>query len=166
MKKIVLFVITAIALFSCAKSNEEKAKALVESKLQTTMKDWASYEFIEMTHLDSVFTEFGKSDFMKEHRDKMLPILNATADIKGRLKECSQSEEKSLNDSLIYYKNIEDSLMSIYELKKKEFKGDYIGYKTIFTFRGNNSFGAKVINHIKVTFDKDITTILEMKSQD
>ena len=164
MKKIVLFIFATITLTSCSKSNEDKAKELIETELQTSMKDWSSYEFVEMSSLDSVFTKFKDSEYAQEHKKKMLSLMVASGDIKAKLKECNKSEEALLNDSLSYYQSKEDSLMNVYKQKENEFKGDFIGYETNFTFRGNNSLGAKVINNVKITFDKDLTSVIEMKS--
>ena len=60
MKKIILLVCAITALCSCGKSNEDKARELIEAKLKTTMNDWNSYEFVEMSKVDSVFTLFMK----------------------------------------------------------------------------------------------------------
>ena len=43
MKKIILLVCAITALCSCEKSNEDKAREVIESELKTTMKDWNSY---------------------------------------------------------------------------------------------------------------------------
>lgn len=42
MKKIILLVCAITALCSCGKSNEDKARELIEAKLKTTMNDWNS----------------------------------------------------------------------------------------------------------------------------
>lgn len=162
MKKLVLLAITSLFMYSCGESNEDKARKLIEEKLQTTMNDWSSYEFVEMTPLDSVFTKFEDSEYMKEHRRKMLTAMNNTGNIKSKLKSCKKSEESILQDSLAYYKNIEDSLMNVFNSKKESFKGDFIGYETKFSFRGNNKLGAKVLSNINVVFDKEISTIKDI----
>lgn len=163
MKKLALLAIIALFISSCGQSNEDKARKLIEEKLQTTMNDWSSYEFVEMTTLDSAFTKFEDSEYMKEHRSKMLTAMTNTGNIKSRLKSCKESEEKVLQDSLSYYQSIEDSLMNVFNTKKDSFKGDFIGYETTFSFRGNNKLGAKVLTNIRVTFDKDLTTITNAK---
>ena len=56
MKKTLLLVCAIIALCSCGKSNEDKAREVIESELKTTMKDWNSYEFVEISKVDSAFT--------------------------------------------------------------------------------------------------------------
>lgn len=166
MKKLVLLVTIASIMCSCGQSGEDKAKKLIESHLQTSMNDWSSYEFVSITPLDSVFTKFEESDYMKEHRKKMLTAMVNTGDIKSKLKSCEKSVESILQDSLLYFQNIEDSLMDVFNVQRESFKGDFIGYETTFSFRGNNKLGAKVLSNIIVTFDKDLTVITNVKEID
>ena len=56
MKKIILLVCVITALCSCGKSNEDKARELIEAKLKTTMNDWDSYEFVEMYNNEIPFS--------------------------------------------------------------------------------------------------------------
>ena len=71
MKKIILLVCAITALCSCGKSNEDKARELIEAKLKTTMNDWNSYEFVEMSKVDSVFTLFMHSEEAKSLDDQI-----------------------------------------------------------------------------------------------
>ena len=84
--------------------------------------------------------------------------------MKKKLENCKKSEEAILKDSVAYLSKIEDDLAN--ELKKmdREYKGDFIGFKTELTFRGNNSFGGKVLNKVRVKTNKDITEIVDIKS--
>ena len=52
--------------------------------------------------------------------------------------------------------------MNVFNSKKESFKGDFIGYETKFSFRGNNKLGAKVLSNINVVFDKEISTIKDI----
>lgn len=166
MKKLALLAITILIVCSCEQSSENKARKIIENHLQTTMNDWSSYEFVGMTPLDSVFTKFEESDYMKEHRKKMLTAMVNTGDIKSKLRSCEKSVESILQDSLLYFQNIEDSLMDVLNVQRESFKGDFIGYETTFSFRGNNKLGAKVLSNIIVTFDKDLTVITNVKEID
>lgn len=69
MKKTLLLVCAIIALCSCGKSNEDKARKVIESELKTTMKDWNSYEFVEISKVDSAFTLFMDSQEGKAIRE-------------------------------------------------------------------------------------------------
>ena len=71
MKKIILLVCVITALCSCGKSNEDKARELIEAKLKTTMNDWDSYEFVEMSKVDSTFTFFMDTEEAKTIKDQI-----------------------------------------------------------------------------------------------
>lgn len=53
---LLLFTILLLAFASCTQTNEDKARSLIEDQLKKTMNDWNSYEFVEMTPLDSSFS--------------------------------------------------------------------------------------------------------------
>ncbi|WP_379091805.1 hypothetical protein [Pedobacter sp. UC225_65] len=61
MKQVLLFMVCCL-VWGCVKSNDQKAKELVEKKLFTTMNDFKSYEAVAFEKLDSAFTRF---DVMK-----------------------------------------------------------------------------------------------------
>lgn len=166
MKKTVLFICTIIALCSCGKSNEEKAKELIEAKLKTTMNDWSSYEFVKIDKVDSLFTSFEDS---QEFKDTYQPL--ATVDSKIIEYEVGSKYEilygdriQVMIDSIPILKGIKDSLQNIYDETEKAYKGNFIGYSTTFTCRGTNKMGAKIISSTKYYLNKDITEIIGEES--
>jgi len=150
MKKIILLIFSLSLIISCTTSKEDKAKTLIEQQLKTTMKDWSSYEFVEMTKLDSTKTHYGiTEEYEKLNKEK--------SDLEMKQLEYSA---KSMYDSI---PDIESRLSAIKEQMeegKKNFKREFDGWYTDYTFRGNNSLGAKIISKKRYRFDKDVTTIL------
>lgn len=168
MKKIILLVCAITALCSCGKSNEDKARELIEAKLKTTMNDWNSYEFVEMSKVDSVFTLFMHSEEAKSLDDQI-------SKTKSKISEYSVDKDfpllygartKVMADSIPILEQIRDSLQNIYDTKDKTYKGDFNGYIVKFTCRGNNKMGSKVINSTIYYFDKDLTKITNQHSLD
>ncbi len=161
MKKIILLVCAITALCSCGKSNEDKARELIEAKLKTTMNDWNSYEFVEMSKVDSVFTLFMHSEEAKSLDDQI-------SKTKSKISEYSVDKDfpllygartKVMADSIPILEQIRDSLQNLYDKKEEAYKGEFNGYKTKFTFRGNNKLGGKILTSSMYLFNKDITEI-------
>lgn len=165
MKK-VLFAVSVLALCSCGKSNEDKAKELIEANLKTSMKDWSSYEFVEMSKLDSTFTTYlstpeydslSKSISDLETKKMNLEIHSDYPELYGKTR-C-----KEMTDSIpVVEKLISDAKNKI-ETGKKRFKREFNGWNTLFTYRGNNSFGAKIIGKTRFFFDKEVTEIVHTR---
>jgi hypothetical protein len=164
MKKIILMACAILSLCSCSQTNEEKAKAIIEENLQKTMKDWSSYEFVEMTPLDSIFTLFVDTKEGKEYNHKRDSIMKIRAEYDSNIDFpdiYGNKRVKEMRDSLPILKQMEDDIMKEAVLAEKAYKGEFIGYRTKFTYRGNNSYGAKIIGKSWYFFDKDITKITD-----
>ena len=164
MKKIILLVCAITALCSCGGSgnqNEKKVREVVEAKLKTEMNDWSSYEFVEMSKVDSVFTLFMHSEEAKSLDDQI-------SKTKSKISEYSVDKDfpllygartKVMADSIPILEQIRDSLQNLYDKKEEAYKGEFNGYKTRFTFRGNNKLGGKILTSSMYLFNKDITEI-------
>lgn len=161
--RILLLSLIALVAFSC--SPESKARLLIEKNLKKTMNDWKSYEFIEMSPVLENYTSFNDT---KEEKN----LYNKQKDIESRLIRLqmdvnhptfiSKKRYKEIIDSIPIYKQILEDIKKEYETKKKNFKGKFIGYFTIFKFRGKNKFGGYVINEYIFYFDKDLTKIVDV----
>lgn len=164
-----MFLICAIvALCSCGKSNEEKARELIEAKLKTTMNDWNSYEFVEMSSVDTLYTLFMKSEEGIALDKELSQLRRKKVEYEVNAGYTSIYGERAIvmQDSLPIIKSMIDSLQNLYYKKEDEYKGDFDGFKTKFTFRGNNKMGSKVLNSSIYLFDKDITKITNEFSLD
>lgn len=161
MKKIILLVCAITALCSCGKSNEDKARELIEAKLKTTMNDWNSYEFVEMSKVDSVFTLFMHSEEGSTIREELSQLRSKRVEYEVNAGYTSIYGERAkiMQDSIPILENMIDSLQNLYDKKEEAYKGEFNGYKTKFTFRGNNKLGGKILTSSMYLFNKDITEI-------
>lgn len=169
MKKIILSVFAIIALCSCEKSNEDKVRELIESQLKTTMKDWSSYEFVEMSPIDSTFTLFMDTPEGKKYRLKRDSIMKIRAQYESNIMFSDlygSKRVKEMRDSLPILEKMEKSITERSIKAEKAYKGDFTGYRVRFVCRGNNSFGAKVINKAWFFINKDFTKITNQLSID
>lgn len=168
MKKIILLVCAITALCSCEKSNEEKAREVIESKLKITMKDWSSYEFVEMSKVDSAFTLFMDSNEGKDIRNQISDLSSKRIEyeVNCNYPRLYGKKAQIMKDSIPILKQMEDSLQNVYNTKEKGYKGDFTGYRTKFKFRGNNSLGAKIISSSIYFFNPEITEITNQISLD
>ncbi len=144
MKKLCFLLLASALFYACGeKTNEDRAKESIERYLKESMNDWDSYEFVDMEYLDSLYNVNGeKISDIKFDINYRLDSINYAIFINS-LSEIGAKEEAKV------YKDKLDSLIRTKHDKK------FIGWETNFTFRGNNKFGAKVINTLKVQLDKD-----------
>lgn len=150
MKKIILMACAILSLCSCSQTNEEKAKAIIEENLQKTMKDWSSYEFVGMTKLDSAKTSFlSTPEYDKLSKEK--------SDLE--LRKLKYEANSEYPDSIIMFSDKIAEIEGAIKEGELNHKREFAGWYTDFSFRGNNSLGAKVINKTRYRFDKDITKI-------
>lgn len=161
--KISFLLLVAFIAFSC--SPESKAKSIIEKRLKTSMNDWGSYEFVEMTPLKGYYTTFfneeGASIFRKtlDYKDQL-----GRLQIEAKYPELySKKRYKEIVDSIPIYEKMIKSLDEEYTNKEKNFKGKLRGYNTQFKFRGKNKLGVLVLNCYKVYFNKDITEIVHIE---
>lgn len=168
MKKTLLLVCAITALCSCGKSNEDKAREVIESELKTTMKDWNSYEFVEMSKVDSAFTLFMDSQEGKVIRElqSALSSKKTEYEVNSRYPELYKERIQVMRDSIPIIEHMEDSLKNVYDTKEKEYKGNFIGYRVKFKYRGNNSLGGKEISSSIYFFNPEITQITDRISLD
>ena len=116
MKKIILLVCVITALCSCGKSNEDKARELIEAKLKTTMNDWDSYEFVEMSKVDSTFTFFMDTEEAKTIKDQIAETKDQIMkyDVWKDYPILYGKRTKIMADSIPILEQIRDSLQNIY----------------------------------------------------
>jgi hypothetical protein len=168
MKKF-LFIATiasmVLSFASCEKTKEEQLKDMIEARLDSTMNNPDSYEFVSMTPIDSVMSKWEeevdaeKIKLLISIYDAEVDVLNAKADNR------TFSYSKRISFAEKGLKNIEkiDSLKDEYIKKSLEYVPFLTGFYTTFKFRGENAFGAIVLNAYKVTFNKELTEIKSME---
>lgn len=165
MKKLILFPLMTMALFfvSCNHSLESKARKLIEKDLKTTMNDFSSYEFVSITKPDTVFSSFSTSEIGQKMWDKKFQIDADSFNLALDAEFCTDSKQKSiLLDSIEKGK----SFLNEYRKLESEYKSKQDGWAVVFTFRGNNSVGAKIIGNYLYYFDVDMTKITKSSKVD
>ncbi len=160
MKKLVLFLFTAIIILSsCSSSKESKAKKLIEEHFKNSMNDWSSYEFVKMTDLDSTFSTFIGSEKGSKMWDKKTDIELNESILQIEAEYETDPERKILLlDSI---KKGNDYLLE-YLQAEKEFKPKHDGWYTDFSCRGKNKLGALILNKYRFYFDLNVEKIIQI----
>ncbi|QQT43347.1 Uncharacterised protein [Sphingobacterium multivorum] len=133
MRKVILLISVLGLLFSCNKSNEQKAKDLVTEYIKKNANDPDSYESIEWGSLKGDSTNFYKTDEYRYLRSKIDANVDSFEVISSRI----DSLDKTFN---------------------KEFLGYFIQHK----FRIKNGFNAKILEYKYFTINKDLDSIMEV----
>lgn len=80
------------------------------------------------------------------------------------MKRLKFSAESINEDSVPILAHLKDSIDGVVKMDNESYQGDFAGYKTKFVYRGNNSFGAKVMQQTWYLIDKDFSQILRQFS--
>lgn len=170
MKKIIVIITLLYICSSCQITNQKKAQNLIINNLKKTLNDYKSYESIEFSQLDSIFSTL-ESDTLYIKNEWLLSNLNqikeyAEQKIKYQSKINSSyiskgggwAEEMRIIITSIYYETymydkIKDSL-------RKNFKSELIGYKISHKFREKNIYGAMILTDKTFFTNLDITEIV------
>ena len=154
-----LFALVSIGLTSCAEkepTRDEIVKKNAEEYIKSKMNDPKSYEFVKIELVDSILysdnIEYRKENFKRdmEYDQSSLERLE-----RYKTEIPSMYDEKEVEElNLKIEKNIRiltkiDSLAS--ELGER--KNEVASYTYIFSFRGNNALGAKILNKYAVQTD-------------
>lgn len=164
MKKVVLFTIMVMCLFSCSPSKEDKAKALIKEYLKENLKDPSSYQPVSYSQLDSIFfpyidTEEGKELFdlggmTGKFHEKSHEFELASLEAKFKI------EYEALQDSVEYYKKKSEEFEELFKENEENYKGEFIGWIMSHQYRAKNSFGALDLDGKDFYFDKELTKIV------
>lgn len=168
MKQILKFVITIfmVASFSsCEKTQEQILQEMIEARLDSTMHNPQSYEFVSMSPIDSVMSKWDEEVDAEKIKlfismyEAETDVLNAKAD------NTTLSYNKRISLLERGLKNLEkvDSLKKEYISQGLSYTPYLTGYYTLFKFRGQNKFGATILNEYKVIFNKELTEIIDFE---
>lgn len=167
MKKIILFALIAIAMSSCTKTKDEIAREFIESQIKEGMNDPSSYEFASMTPLDSVFSLFKNEDEAKEIRKEInhFDIKSGTferlsEDTYSNRSVFSKQQMAEFKDSMEYYKKILAEKEAYYAEREEKYQPRMEGYKTTFSCRGKNAFGAMIKNTYEIILNENLDSII------
>lgn len=163
MKKLCVLLIVVVSVCSCMKSRERTAQSLIKDHLKKTMKDWKSYESVECGALDSTFVIYPETWQGKKDKERVSELKKRGEEFQAEATDAySVSKQVRLLDSAIYYLEAARTVQGYLIEKTKTYKGDFNGWRMVHTYRGNNSYGAKIIVTTVFYFDKDLTKITSL----
>jgi hypothetical protein len=182
MKKAILFLVLSSLLFSCNKTSQEKAEALVSKWMRENLKDPKSYEGVSFSKIDSTTMSLTAKklvyesypELIKMYRENLIGDSIGIASSEEAIEEYKKwglysKDFKEYNE--ITLRNHKDSYKSnLASLKRKINERDSIlGLKEIYAYtlehryRAKNSFGALDVGEIVFYIDKDFSRIREVE---
>ena len=185
MKKI-LFAICLVLLASCSvKTNEEKARELIEPQVKSSLIKPESYEFAQM-QLDSCFSD-------SQHSPEAIVFAAKVAKLWNEYKEYSSDAERAESSMTIYapsygyqsahdkqqqkkYKaemekaqrkaaDAKENILHLYKDNEKLFKNindgkhEFSGWVAAFSYRAETAGGMKTMGECLFYLNKDLTEI-------
>ena len=159
---LLLFTILLLTFASCTQTNEDKARSLIEDQLKKTMNDWSSYEFVEMTPLDSSFSVLSDNEEYYNLGLK-LKVLDAKSNYFISNVSSDYRNMDMWTDSAKQVIAEMESVNKRMDEIQSSFVPEHNGWWTNFTCRGNNKLGQKVISKTCYYFNKEITEITDTK---
>tara|TARA_R110002020_G_scaffold288474_1_gene503922 strand:- start:2353 stop:2955 length:603 start_codon:yes stop_codon:yes gene_type:complete len=160
MKKISLGIfLTFIGFTSCTEkepNQDEIVKKNAEEYLKPKLNDPNSYEFVKIELIDSVLysdnINYRKENFQKDIEDNK-ENLERLERYKTEIPSMYNEEEVAeLNEKIEKNEKILSEINAL-ESNLGAGKNDVASYTYIFSFRGNNALGAKILNEYIVQTD-------------
>lgn len=169
MKKIILMALVVIVATSCTKTKDEIARDFIESQIKEGMNDPSSYEFASMTPLDSVFSEFKKENETIELEYEIRTLKRKKAVFKDKAEDpfykryYPKKEIEQAKDSLDYYTQKTEEKEAKMAKLESEYIPRMVGYKTTFSCRGKNAFGAMIKNTYELIISESLDSLIKVK---
>lgn len=149
---------------SCS-SPEDKAKDLIKTHLSKTMKDYSSYEPVEFGKLDTLLTS-AKDDPEYQFLDKWQKSLHdsaSTLQIQAVEEENKGNQKRA--DSMRFvvdqFDTRSDSLHKVILQMIEDHKGTFKGWRIYHSYRGKNSYGAKVLSGYWFMFNPSMDSLID-----
>lgn len=195
MKKGLFAIISLVLLASCSavtKTNEEKARELIESEVKASLIKPESYEFAQM-QLDSCFSD-------SEYNPDALAFAMDVAELYKEYKEYTSDAESAESSMTIYapslgyqsahskqqqkkYKakmekaqrkaaDTKAQIIQLYKDNEKLFKNindgkhEFIGWMAAFGYRAETSGGMKTMGEKLFYLNKDLTEVTNRFTED
>lgn len=154
-KSIIFILIISLITINC--KNEPSRDELVKSKIEETvlknLDDPESYEFVELTLLDSTTN--------KDNYENSKDVRNYLIDTDKRLLMIDPNGDNTMLEESI--KKMEEELLEIDEefkrIESKNQQDSVVAYKYLFKARANNKLGAKVLNSMYVSITPDLKIV-------
>ena len=193
MKKALFLMIGLALLVSCSvKTNEEKARELIEAQVKSSLIKPESYEFAQI-QLDSCFSD-------SQHNPEAIVFALKVAKLFNEYKEYSSDAERAESSMTIYapsygyqsahdkqqqkkYKaemekarrkaaDTKEQIIQLYRDNKKLFmafqsgKHEFIGWMAVFGYRAETAGGMKTMGEGLFYLNKDLTEITNRFTED
>lgn len=159
----------AILATSCSKTKDEIAREFIESQIKEGMNDPSSYEFASMTPLDSVFSELKDEKEMIELEDEIRFLKGMTKFFRSKAEDSfykryySKKDIDQAKDSLDYYIRKSEEKEAEMAKLESEYIPMMVGYKTKFSCRGKNAFGAMIKNTYELVISESLDSLIEVR---
>jgi hypothetical protein len=154
MKKLFFLLFITLTILSCS-SPKDKAQKLIEKNLKETLDDPTSYESVNFSDLDSVFTTpYETNSEYRKYFD-----LWCENESEFRIDPDSTISMRS-NEELVISKKIAKECDLKMDSIRKKFKKEFIGWEMKHSYRLKNELGQKKIYFFSFHLDKDFTTIM------
>ena len=190
----VIFIISSLALLvSCSvKTNEEKARELIEAQVKSSLIKPESYEFAQI-QLDSCFSD-------SQQNPEVIAFAMKVAKLFNEYKEYSSDAERAESSMTIYapsygyqsahsaqqqkkYKaemekarrkaaDTKEQIIQLYRDNKKLFmafesgKHEFIGWMAVFGYRAETAGGMKTMGEGLFYLNKDLTEVTNRFTED
>ncbi|SFW42141.1 hypothetical protein SAMN02910409_2209 [Prevotellaceae bacterium HUN156] len=194
MKRGILAIVGLALLASCSvKTNEEKARDLIEPQVKANLIKPDSYEFAQM-QLDSCFSDDTNRNpksiefvlkvarLFKEYKEYMSDAEEAETSMtiyaptygyqdahsKQQQKKYKAEMEKAQRKAAI----AKDKILQLYKENKEFFKSfqsakhEFTGWSVAFSYRAETAGGLKIMGNNLYFLDKDLTEITHSFSED
>lgn len=173
MKKTLLIILSIGILFSCQSEDHEKTiRDNVSQAIKKNMNDPDSFEFVDMGQLDTITMEIvydrelailkirtSNKDDLLERMERNVETSRELASYGEEFQHYVHEAETQLSDKILEYEKFEREIDSLEDLKKSASKNDINHFVTTVRIRGNNSFGAKILNRYNVILDTDLNVM-------
>jgi len=147
-----LFAFIAIGLTDCSEkqpTQDEIVKKNAEEYVKEKMNDPSSYEFVKLELIDSI-TFSDNIEYRKNYFSRKIEYDRSSLERQERYKTeiPSMYDEKEVEDLKAKIEKNERVLFKIDSLATLlgDRKSEVASYTYIFSFRGNNALGAKILN--------------------
>jgi len=133
-----------------SKTQKEIVRDNAEAYLKPNMNDPESYEFVDLTLMDSVIyadnVEYRKNHFSRDLESNRRSLERQEEYKDGALSSMYNEEEVAKLEERIGRNNKILEAIDSLEVALGDELNDVASYTYIYSFRGNNAFGAKVLN--------------------
>ena len=154
-----LFAFIALRLTSCSEklpTQDDIVKKNAEEYVKEKMNDPSSYEFVKLELIDSVLFS-DNIEYRKDYFSRNMEYDRSSLERQESYKTefPSMYDEKDVDDLKAKIEKNERILAKIDSLANQlgERKNEVASYTYIFSFRGNNALGAKILNEYVVQTD-------------